>query len=43
MLVRAASNYVDATGTLYAELYNDGTYDLYYDYTNGGERTKYCM
>lgn len=43
VLVRAASNYVDATGTLYAELYNDGTYDLYYDYTNGGERTKYCM
>lgn len=43
MLVRCASNYKDTTGSLYAELYNDGTYDLYYDYTNGGERTKYCM
>lgn len=43
VLVRAESNYVDATGTLYAEFYNDGTYDLYYDYSTGGERTKYCM
>lgn len=43
LLVTCPSNYKDSTGTLYGELYNDGTYDLYYDYTNAGERTKYCM
>lgn len=39
----AESNYIDATGTLYAEFYNDGEFELYYDYTNAGERTKYPM
>lgn len=43
LLYRAESNYVDATGTIYAEFYNDGEFDLFYDYTTGGDRTKYCM
>lgn len=43
LLYRATSNYVDSTGTIYAEFYNDGEFDLFYDYTNAGERTKYCM
>ncbi len=43
VLYHAGSNYIDATGTIYAEFYNDGEFELYYDYTNAGERTKYCM
>ena len=43
LLYRAESNYVDSTGTIYAEFYNDGEFDLFYDYTNAGERSKYCM
>ena len=43
VLYHAGSNYIDSTGTIYAEFYNDGEFELYYDYTNAGERTKYCM
>lgn len=43
VLYHAGSNYVDSTGTIYAEFYNDGEFELYYDYVNGGIRTKYCM
>ena len=43
VLYHAGSNYIDATGTIYAEFYNDGEFELFYDYTNAGERTKYCM
>lgn len=43
LLAVATSNYVDATGTIYGEFYNDGEFELFYDYTNNGERTKYCM
>ena len=43
VLATAGSNYIDATGTIYAEFYNDGEFELYYDYTNAGARTKYCM
>ncbi len=43
VLYHAGSNYIDATGTIYAEFYNDGEFELYYDYTNAGQRTKYCM
>lgn len=39
----AESNYVDATGVIYGEFYNDGEFELYYDYTTGGKRTKYPM
>lgn len=37
------SNYKDSTGGCYAEIFNDGTMELIYDFTNGGERTKYTM
>ncbi|MBQ8159393.1 MAG: hypothetical protein IJ083_01475 [Clostridia bacterium] len=43
VLYHAGSNYIDSTGTIYAEFYNDGEFELYYDFTNAGERTKYCM
>ena len=40
VLYHAGSNYIDATGIIYAEFYNDGEFELYYDYVNAGERTK---
>ncbi len=43
VLYKAESNYVDATGSLYGEFYNDGQFELFYDYTNDGKRTKYSM
>lgn len=43
VLYKAESNYIDATGTLYGEFFNDGEFELYYDYTNAGERSKYMM
>lgn len=43
VLYHAGSNYIDSTGTIYAEFYNDGEFELFYDYTNAGERTKYHM
>ncbi|MBR6029967.1 MAG: hypothetical protein IKP40_12855 [Clostridia bacterium] len=43
VLYHAGSNYIDATGIIYAEFYNDGEFELYYDYVNAGQRTKYCM
>lgn len=43
VLYVAESNYIDATGKLYAEFYNDGEFELFYDYTNDGKRTKYSM
>lgn len=43
VLYKAESNYVDATGTIYGEFYNDGEFELYYDYDSGDGPTKYCM
>lgn len=43
VIYHAESNYIDATGLIYAEFYNDGEFELYYDYTNAGQRTKYKM
>lgn len=43
VLYKAESNYIDSTGAIYAEFYNDGEFELFYDYTTGGERTKYHM
>lgn len=43
VLYKAESNYIDATGTIYAEFYNDGEFELFYDYENAGQRTKYPM
>ncbi len=43
ILYKAGSSYVDATGTLYGEFYNDGEFELFYDYTYEGKHTKYSM
>ena len=43
VLCLVKSNYVDTTGTIYGEFYNDGEFELYYEYTHEGKTTKYCM
>ncbi len=42
-LLKVGSSYKDATGYLYALMYNDGTMELYYEYEYNGEITKYVM
>ncbi len=42
-VIHAEGSYYDATGSCYAEFFNDGTVELFYDYTYGGSRSKYSM
>ncbi len=42
-VIHAESSYTDATGTCYAEFFNDGVVEIYYDYYYGDSRSKYCM
>ncbi len=42
-VIHAESSYSDATGSCYAEFFNDGVVELVYDFAYGGSQRKYCM